>query len=185
MTFPIAERGPSRDLVKPVYQRLEHRAAILMGGWEHCIGVTPDDLAQAAVYAWTGLRERYPDTDAYRLASYRLQQDITKLRRRKRGPSLDQVQEDRAEDGYEPLDWAAPEAVRRYFRPETVDGLAELLTPRELDVILARYEDDLTQKQAAEQLGCSISSVTRSERSALNKIHTAIVSNNSVTEEES
>lgn len=169
-----ASERPYQIEMQPVYNRLEQRAVYLMGGWENVRGTTPDDIAQVALWSFTQLKDEYGHEGARKLASRGLQQDLRDLYQKEDREDYVADWEPGGMDDGDDLEWQwedpSHDMVPRYFHPDTIDTLSDKLTSRELDVIVARYEQDLTRAQAAESLGLSEKQVKKALETALPKL---------------
>jgi DNA-directed RNA polymerase specialized sigma24 family protein len=169
-----ASERPYQIEMQPVYNRLEQRAVYLMGGWENVRGTTPDDIAQVALWSFTQLKDEYGHEGARKLASRGLQQDLRDLYQKEDREDYVADWEPGGMDDGDDLEWQwedpSHDMVPRYFHPDTVDKLADVLSQGELEVMLAFYELDLTQDQVAVSLGKAVGTVKALKSRALKKL---------------
>lgn len=168
--------GFDRDEVWEVYSRFEKRAVYLLKGWENTMGVTPDDIAQTAFTAYLSLRkEGFEPDDAYPQASRGLQQDIHHLWQKAANNPTDYFEEPEREESDTDEDpgqaeMTAAESAALYFDPDRVDWLASLLSRRETEAVILRYEADLDLHGVATSMGVSYETAKTLVKRALKKL---------------
>ncbi|GIG86892.1 hypothetical protein Pen02_18280 [Plantactinospora endophytica] len=136
------------------------RAAYLLTGDRHLA----EDLVQVTLIRvarrWERLVSR-GDPDAYvRRTLYT--QHVSMWRRRWRGIEL----------YAEPPEVSAPDSTDGLARALVVRAALRRLAPRQRAVLVLRYFEDLTEAEAADALGCSISTVKSQTRDALARLRT-------------
>lgn len=170
----------SQEELQDVYTRLETRALYILEGWANVMGFTPDDFAQKALMNYVRITATgVPEEDAYRMASMSVQQEITHLYRKDSNNPTGYFEEETPGDPDDPEDdvaeaeLAAVEAAWIYFPPDVVDGLADALTPRELEAVILVFEADKTHAEAAGSMRVSERRVGQLIQAATDKLRQA------------
>lgn len=166
--LPRMER---KDELQEPWERFVTRADFLLGGWDNVRGVTPDDLAQEALRSYCEHLESDYAEDAHKVASTGLQRDVTNLfaktDREDYGQDALVHESDDPEDEDWEVDITDADPQSKHFDPDSVDLLADILTPRQLTVILGLFEYGFTIPGLAEQLGVSHQAVSKIRAKAL------------------
>ncbi|HEX5598135.1 MAG TPA: SigE family RNA polymerase sigma factor [Micromonosporaceae bacterium] len=134
------------------------RVAYLLTGDRH----SAEDLVQLTLIKVARHWERliaHGGPDAYvRRTMYT--QHVSMWRRRRRDVELHA----------RPPDWAVPDATAGIARALVVREAMRRLAPGQRAVLVLRYFEDLTEVEAAEVLGCSVSTVKSQTRDALARL---------------
>ena len=138
------------------------RTAYLLTGDHH----EAEDLVQATLAkvftGWSRIR-RLDEPDAY-VHRALINNNLSRYRRRRVLQFLTPVLPDRASP--ESADGEVPGSGAR---SELIQALAEL-PPRQRAVVVLRYWDDLSERQTAEALGCSVGNVKSQASRGLSKL---------------
>jgi len=173
--LPLSDTGPTQEECHPPYLKFERRAAVIMGGWAHVQGDSPDDLASEALRAYLGLVDEYGEEDAHKLASRAMQQDVFHLYQKEKNnpttefehPSWGEGDDTESDVEYSLAAW---EHTQIYFSADQLDWMSDLLTGPELEAVVLVYEEDVTQLTAAKRMGVSQQRVSKILQSAHSKL---------------
>lgn len=173
--LPLSSSGPCRIECQPTYSRFERRAVVLLGGWQHVQGDTPDDLASGALKEYLRLVGEYGDEDAHKLASRGMQQDVFHLFQKKKNnpttefehPSWGEGDDTESDIEYSLAAW---EHSQIYFSADQLDWMSGILTSQEMEAIVLVHEADSTQLAASRRMGLTQPRVSQLLLSAYNKL---------------
>jgi hypothetical protein len=113
-----------------VYRRLEQRATILLKGWEHTLGDTPDDLALAALRVYLDQRMTgKSQSSSWNLAFVSIKRDVIDLHSKLAYG-----------ESYLDRDYAGAEWLTA-LNPDTWDWLGSMLDARGCELVRRVYED--------------------------------------------
>ena len=131
------------------------RTALLLSGDHHCAEDLVQDALTKVAARWARLRDEAPEAYARQVI---VRTNISWWRKRRR--------EVVADPGDRPVTGGEASADRRIL----IDHALGRLTPRQRSVVVLRYYDDLSEREAAAVLGISVGTVKSTTHDALRRM---------------